>query len=241
MAKTITNLRVWTRMYLDEAQQADFLDTEVDSAINFAYHDLISSVINIYEDYYFTTTPKYISTVALQQEYALDTGLISIRRVEINYDPSDANSVAVKASRMKIDDIPLNLGNTSNGGAGIFGAGYYIVGKQSAEKIGFVPIPQNAGTNNVSVWGIEAPSDLSDNNTNVDIPYPDKFAELIGLKAASYLLRKGQQEEGSAARYMADYTRGVLDMMDFLKERQADGPWMISDSVVEDIAFDSPL
>lgn len=195
----------------------------------------------MFEEYYLTTTPKYLSSVANQQEYTLDSSLIKINRVEINYKPSDTNSKPIRALAIKLDELPRYLADNSLGGSGIFNAGYYVIGSQSSQKIGFVPIPTEAGTNNISTWGIQAPDDLSSSSDNVNIPYPDRFASLIELKAASYLLRKGQQEEVVAARYMQDYLGGVARMKTFLKERQSDGANVIQDLLLEDVAFDYPL
>lgn len=241
MAKTLTNLRVGVRMYLDEAQQVDFLDTEVDREINYAYQDVISQVIEVYEDFYLTTSPETYSTVANQQEYAVTTNLLKVNRVEINYTPSNSNAVAIRAVAVKMSELPLNLTNTGVGVTGSLSCGYYFYGSPTGQKIGFIPVPTETGTNNISVWGIEAPSDLSSASDNVIIPYADSYAKLIELKAASELLRKGQQEEKVAQQYLANYLTGILNMKTFLKERQSDGPWMIQDSEIEDTAFDIPL
>lgn len=241
MAKTLGNLRTGVRVYLDEANQADFLDTEVLRSINYAYHEVASKVVQVYEDFFNTTTPKYISTVANQQEYTLDSTIVKVRRVEINYNPSDANSVAQRATAIKTDEMPLRISNNSVGQSGIFSAGYYINGQQGSQIIGFTPIPQYVGTNNVSVWGIVMPSDLSSDSDTIVIPYPDLYAQLIELRASSLLLRKGQQAENYAGQYRKDFDLGVIEMQNFLKERQVDGVEMIADALYEDTVFDHPM
>lgn len=241
MSKTLSNLQVGTRVYLDEANQADFLDTEVTRSINYAMHDVAKNVVEVHEDYFFSTTPKFISTVANQQEYSLDSTLVKIRRVEINYNPSDTNSVAQRATAIKTEEMPLRLANNSIGQSGIFAAGYYINGQQGSQVIGFSPVPQFAGTNNVSVWGVVMPSDLSAASDLLVIPYPDMFGQLVELRAAVLLLRKGQQAENYAAKYLEDYKSGILEMKNFLKDRQDDGVWMIADALNEDTIFDHPM
>lgn len=241
MAKTLSNLQVGVRVYLDEANQADFLDTEVTRSINYAYQDVSKNVVEVYEDYFFTTTPKYVSTVVNQQEYSLDGSLVKIRRVEINYNPSDVNSVAQRATAIKTEEMPLRLSANSIGQSGLFSAGYYINGQQGAQIIGFTPVPQYAGTNNVSVWGIAMPDDLVSSSDTVKIPYPDMFGQLVELKAAAILLRKGQQAENYAAQYLKEYEMGLIEMKNFLKERQSDGVWLIADAQYEDTIFDHPL
>lgn len=241
MAKTLANLRTGVRVYLDESAQADFTDNEILRSINYAYHDVVGSAIEIYEDFYFTTTPTSLSTIANTQQYAISGNFLKLRRVEINYRPDVTTTTPVRAIALNIDELPLYLANTSLGGSGTFNAGYYFLGAQSTQQIGFVPIPQVAGTNNINVWGIQAPSDLVDDTDTVNIPYADRFAFLIETKAAAILLKKGQQEIAAAVDLEKDYMQGILQMKTFLKERQSDGVNMIEDTQLDDIQFDSSL
>lgn len=238
MAKLLSNVRTETRIYLDESSQADFLDTEVDLAINRSYHDVVGSVIEVYEDYYNTTTPFTYAIVANQQEYTIDSSIIKPTRVEINYDPQTASSVAVRAISIKLNEIRSNLNNT-NSRYSFANPGYYIHGNIGAQKIGFIPIPTIADTSgqSISVWGIALPADLSAAGDNVNIPYADRFAYLVALRAAAQLLRKGQQEENNAQNYINEYQKGLIQMKSFLADRQADGVRMIQDALGEDIDF----
>lgn len=241
MAKTLANLRVGTRVYLDEAAQADFLDSEVDRSINYAQADVAKNVVSINEDFYFTTTPKFVSTLANVQEYAFDATIVKVRRVEINYNPSDVNSVAVRATAIKTEEMPQRLASNSLGSSGLFNPGYYINGQQGSQVIGFTPVPNNAGTNNVSIWGVVMPSDLVNASDSLSLPYPDMFGYLVELRAAAILLRKGQQAENIASKYLQDYKDGILEMKNFLTDRQSDGVQMIADALGEDTIFDHPM
>lgn len=238
MAKTNANLQVETRIYLDESSQVDFLDTEVQIAVNRAYHDVVSRVMGVYERYYETTTPYTYAIVADQQEYTIASSLIKVTRVEINYNPNVSGSTAARALPINEDEIRGNLANTNNAGS-FFSAGYYLHGNIGAQKIGFVPVPTIADTvsQSISVWGIDLPSDLSASGDNVNIPYADRFAYLISLRAAAQLLRKGQQEENAAQTYLADYRAGIKEMEDFLKDRQEDDGVYIIDSTLDNIDF----
>jgi hypothetical protein len=241
MAKTFLNLQFKTRTYLDEASQADFLDTEVKMADNEAFQDLAGKVMEVYENYYETVTPRTQAVIANQQEYTVDSDIIKITRVEINYKPTDPNSVAIRAIPVKTDELRMNLSNTNASGS-YFNAGYYLHGDIGNQKLGFVPIPTISDTTgeSISVWGVALPADLSGETDNVNIPWADRFFYLICLRAAGELLRKGQQEEATAARYLAEYQAGVKEMQTFLRERQSDDVVMIQDSVLEDIDFSSP-
>lgn len=240
MSKTLTDLETNTRTYLDEASQADWLNTEVDYAINYAYHDVIASVIEVYELFYSTVNPFTYAIVLNQQEYAIDTSLIKVERVEINYQPNTANSVPSRCVAVAMDEIRGNLANTNTQGS-YYSPGYYLHGQVGSQTIGFIPVPtldsDTKGTKSISVWGVSLPGDLTSGSPTVNIPYPDRFSYLISLRAAAQLLRKGQQEENAAARYEQMFSVGKQEMQTFLKERQADGPNMISDWLVEDIDF----
>lgn len=238
MAKTLTDLLTETRIYLDESSQLDFLDTEVTIAVNRAYHDVCAFVMSIYEQYYETITPFTYAIVANQQEYVIDSSLIKVTRVEINYNPTTSGSQSSRCEPIKMDEIRRNLANTTGSGS-FFSAGYYLHGAIGVQTVGFIPIPTVSdlpGGKSISVWGIAMPSDLA-GTANVNIPYADRFAYLVSLRAAAQLLRKGQQEESAAARYQGEYRQGILDLMNFLKDRQADDGWYIEDSLLEDIDF----
>lgn len=240
MAKTLANLNTKTRTYLDESTQADWLDTEVKIANNSAFQDLAGKVMEVYENYYETVTPYTYAVVADQQEYTISSSLIKVTRVEINYGPQTTGSTATRAIPIKSDELPLNLTYSGTLGS-TFNAGYYLHGDIGNQKIGFVPIPTEADTTgeSISVWGNALPADLSSDSDNVNIPWADRFYYLICLRAAGELLRKGQQEEATAARYMAEYQAGVREMQTFLVERISDGVRMIGDALHEDIDFES--
>lgn len=238
MAKTLANARTEVRIYLDEASAADFTEAEVDLAINRSYHDVVGAVMEVYEDFYNTTSPFTYAIVANQQEYSIDTSLIKVSRVEINYDPTNASSTATRAIPIRSNEIRSNLANTGHmSGNGV--ASYYLHGNIGSQKIGFIPIPTIADTSgqSISVWGIAMPADLSASGDNINIPYADRFVYLVALRAAAQLLRKGQQEENNAQNYVNEYQKGLVQMKSFLKERQADDVHMISDALLENNDF----
>lgn len=238
MAKTLSNSQVETRVYLDEASALDFLDSEVTLAINRAYHKVAQKVIEVYDRWYESTSPLTYAIVANQQEYTIDSSLIKINRVEINYSPTSTNSTPARAIPLNEDEVRGNLGNTNNAGS-FFSAGYYVHGNIGAQKIGFVPIPTVGDTTgqSISIWGIQLPTDLVNSTDNINIPWADNFTYIISLGAAAQLLRKGQQEETAASRYKAEFELGLVDMQTFLKDRQSDDGQFIIDSSLENIDF----
>lgn len=239
MAKTFQDAITLTRQYLDEAQQADWLDSEVNRCINIAYHKVAVGVIKVYQQFYETTTPFTYALVANQQEYTIDPSLIKITRVEVNLQPQTANSQPMRATQMKMDEDLIAVGNISTTGI-LFSVGYYLHGSLSNQKIGLVPIPQQSDTTkqSIAVWGIAIPIDLSATTDAINIPYSDDYYQLIALEAASILLQKGQQATKSADDYDTQFKVGLKEMMELLYERQSDGPNMIQDYNLENLDFE---
>lgn len=239
MAKQLQDIQTEARIYLDEATAADWLDSEVTIAINRSYHETASFVMEVYESFYETTSPFTYALQANVQEYLIDSSLIKVTRVEINYNPTVSGSTASRALAIKMDEMRRNLGNTNSVGSS-FSTGYYVHGSIGSQYIGFVPVPLSSDTTgkSISVWGIALPTDLVKSTDNVNIPYADRFAYLVSLRAAAQLLRKSQQEEAAAARYMQEYRQGVQDLMTFIKGRQSDGAMMIEDDILDDIDFE---
>src|SRR5258708_11668033 len=117
MSKTFSNLQTGTRVYLDEVAQADYLDSEVQRSVNYAYHDVIGKVIEIYELFYETVNPFTYAIVANQQEYTIDSSLIKVTRVEINYAPQQKGSTPLRAIPVRMEEALLNLANSASSGS----------------------------------------------------------------------------------------------------------------------------
>lgn len=238
MSKTLGDVTLGTRIYLDEVVALDFKEDEVTHAINYAYHDVVSKVITVYQEFFNTTSPFTYALIANQQEYLIDPTLIKVTRVEINYAPNQSGSTPLRAIPVKMDEALLNLSNSASSGS-VFNAGYYLHGQIGSQKIGFIPIPTISDTTgkSLSVWGVALPLDLVNQSDTVNIPYADLYSYLIELRAAQLLMSKGQENEAVAAQYLTRYTLGTLDMMNFLRERQADGVQMIEDVELDNLDF----
>src|SRR3990167_10538421 len=99
MAKTLSDCRSLLRSYLDENSPSDWTNAELNTLINQRYHRVYTAIVNVYEDYYSTTST--FNTVANQQEYTtsdnLPSDIYKIRRVEINYDTTITNGAPLRA------------------------------------------------------------------------------------------------------------------------------------------------
>ena len=242
MAKTLTNLRAQTRMYLDEVTAADWTEAETDVEINAGYQELVTATMDTYEKFYVKTTN--FDSVANQQEYTtadgVPTDLFKIRRLEINYDVSNSNSIARRGRPVKMDEVLRDLGNSALGITVFRNPAYFIYGSSTGSSgitIGLIPEPTRAGTNAFKIWYIPYQGDMTAASDNPNIPYPDRYAKLISLYAAAQLLRKGQQEEEVALRYLRDFEYGLEKMKRHLEGRVDDDSKRVIDVLGMDVDF----
>lgn len=224
-------------MYLDESAPADWTSSQVDSAINYSYHELVTAVIDSFEDFYVTTTT--LNSVANQQEYGssdgLPTDIVKVRRVEINSDPSNSDASPDRALPVNFDGVYRDLGNTNLGVRS--SPVYYLIGNGSDTKIGFLPIPDESGTDNIKIWYIPEQDDMSSGTDSPNIPYIDRYSKLIVWGAVADLLSKGQQEETASNKYGNKFELGLRKMKAELEERKADDSDGVTDTVGLDLNF----
>jgi hypothetical protein len=239
MAKTLLDCTTQTRVYLDEQVAADWTDAQVLLAINAAYQMVITAVMEVYEDYYMSTTT--LPTVVDQNEYlvagGLPSNLFKIRRIEINYNPSVANS----NSNRLMDEARSNLNNNLVGLSVYRNPAYYSYGFGDNLTIGIIPAVQSAGATAFKLWYIPLVADMAASGDSVNVPYADRFWWAIPLLAAGSLLRKGQQEESAAATYIRDGQLLLDDMRELLEDRVAEEGKVIVDVMSEETDFGVPF
>jgi hypothetical protein len=247
MAKNLAYLRAQTRTFLDEAVQFDWKADEVDREINNGYQRVVTSVMEVYEEFYLNTAT--FNTVANQQEYGETDGLpatlFKVRRLEVNYNPAKQNSVRTLVRSTTIDHVMTDLGNTNPTITAFHSPVFYLLGGGSTDpKIGLIPVPTSSGPDwnaqdNAKLWFIEMVDDMVESTDLAKIPYPDRYAQLISRFAASVLLSKGQQEEKVALAYMEIFNRENLLMQQQLEDRVSEGTKTVVDTAGEDVDFSS--
>mgnify|MGYP001571588770 CR=1 FL=1 len=224
MSKTLSEIRSLVRSYLDEGSPSDWTNAELNSLINQRYHRVHSAAATVFEDYKITTS--FASLVANQQEYTLPTDLFKLRRVEVNYDISNSNSVFQKATPLtSLDAVRTRLAETNIGSNIIRNPCYYVTGS----SIGFLPIPTSAGTNAIKYWYVPVLSDLASDSTSVDIPYVDRYYHLIVEGATADALRFGEQSSVEADKFEQKFIAGIILMQEELEDRVADDSKFVLD------------
>lgn len=240
--KTLTNVRTYVRSLLDETTAADWTNAELNRLINNRYHRVITAVINVYEDYYLTTDT--FDSVEDQEEYGSSDGaptdVFKVRRVELNYDVSSSSGAPTRCLPIStIDAVRRDLSYTNTGiGLQVYSnAHYYIYGYGSNFKIGFIPKPDKDGTNAIKIWYIKEVSDLSSDSDQLDIPYADRYWNLIAEGATGDALRFGQQDNDSADKFDIKFEQGLGIMQQELEDRVAEESKSVIDVTGEILDF----
>jgi hypothetical protein len=243
MAQNFSQLIAKTRMFLDEVSPKSWSDTEVQREVNYAYHDVVTTVMTTYEDYYMTA-PVFVNIIDAQQEYGVADGLpqntFKLRRVEMNY-ASNTGKQYVKAAPIRDISAIRDSIMTSGTGSATLRPMYYVYGFSANFHIGIIPVPSKDAPNGIKVWYIPTQSDLVNPTDEPNIPYPERYATIIPLMAAGNLLRKGQQEEVVAAKYLDDADKMKQDLMQELEDRISDDGRVILDSIGYDTDFTSGI
>jgi hypothetical protein len=229
MSKILSELRTHTRVYLDETSEADWLDSQLDRAINYAYMELFASVIETYEDYYTTETTTPL--VAGQRKYSLPDRFYKIRRLEVKYSAEDTYR---KAHPYNMDVQRRGLGDTTSGTTNY--PQYFLTGN----FLNLNPIPSESVDAGGYMLFIKQPPELALEDDAINIPFEDRYAGLIPLGAAGELLRKGQQEETVASKYLDDFRVGLEKMKQELEDRTADESKSIIDVLGDWNDFGAP-
>jgi len=244
MAQTYSTLIAKTRMFLDEVSEKSWSETEVEREVNYGYHDVVTSVMTTYEDFYMTT-PIFVGIINAQQEYGVTDGLpnnvFKLRRVEINYNTNTNPLVYVKGAPIRDISAIRDSIMTSGTGSATLRPLYYVYGFSANFHIGIIPVPMQDAPNGIKVWYIPTIADLVNPTDVPNIPYPERYSTIIPLIAAGNLLRKGQQEEVVAAKYLEDADKMKQDLMQELEDRISDDGRVILDSIGFDTDFTGGL
>jgi len=231
--KTLLNARTLIRGYTDETTPDDWTNADLNSLINVYYHNIRAVVISTFEDYYLTTGTFNI--VKDKQEYGsadgVATDIYKIRRVELNYDVATSGSAPTRMLPLtNIDEVRRDLGLVNATSIITTSAGnYYTYGFGSNFKIGFIPIPDEAGTNAAKIWYVKEAADLSADSDDIDIPYADKNYMAIVYGATAEALRFGQQDSPEATQMEAKYREAKTIIQEELEDKISEETKMVTD------------
>jgi hypothetical protein len=232
MSVALSTIRTQIRSNLDETTASDWTDAELNRVINQRYHRVHSAVVSVYNDYKITTATTNL--VANQQEYSLPSDFFKLRRVEVNYDITNINSVFQKASPLtSLEAIRSRVAETNISDVIFRNPMYYLTGA----VLGLLPIPTSAGANALKLWYIPTLPDLTADTSTLDIPYPERYWHIIAEGGTADALRFGQQDSVEADKFDQKFIADILLMQEELQERVADDAKFVIDSSGDPLDF----
>jgi hypothetical protein len=189
-------------------------DSGLRTWLNESYLHVVDEIIKVNPDYFSKSATT--STVANQQEYELPSDVDKVLMVNIAYDGT--NWLRAKP----LDNIN-QISVHSSGTAGFSQAEpyFYLLG----DYIGFAPIPDAVGTNNIKMWYVYTPTELS---ADSDVPaIPSKYHHILKYGAfANYLDQ--DQEYVYAERMRKNFDLRVYKAVEAMNERQLDEPKFVT-------------
>ena len=230
MAKSLEDLRLQVRSFLDEPIAADWTDTELNQLINARYHRVYSAVVNTYDEY---ADLKVATTdmVAGQQEYETQLDFMKMRRVEVKYDPNA--TTYTRAFPVNLDAVRTELATARAGAALVRSARYYLRGN----TIGLLPVPDLDVVDGIKSWYYATVTDLVADSDTINLPYPDRDWLIIAYGAVADALNYGQQEPQIADQMERKFDRGIQIMQQQLEDRRSDEYKSVVDVTSQPIDF----
>lgn len=193
--------------------------------VNDAYMQMVDEIVKTNPDFFAKSATA--STISGQQEYALPDDFEKALMVNIQIDGTWKRAVPLQ----NINQIPTVADTTSGQGFSWANPRFYIVDG----TIGFMPIPDENGTDNIKMWYVYTPDELS---ADADVPaIPSKYHHI--LKYAAYANYLDQDDEHAAAERMRIRFDGLVQrMIESLVDRQIDEPKTVEITQNHDLYID---
>lgn len=206
---TLAQIRSRVRFYIDEPSQANFLDSDINWAINDMQQFVATEINQVDEKYFVSTTPTSITLVAQQQFYPLANDFWKMTRLE-------DQSTGLMIPFTEIDSqnnffqtpIPPLVSITEAGYAAM------IVGN----SVGFTPMPTSA-SQTVDYYYVPILPDLGSDSSTSQIPR--QFIDLLAIQAAIDCFIKDEQD---TRQLEGRYTTRMNQLVRTTRNRQQQNP-----------------
>lgn len=194
--------------------------------VNDAYMQIVDAITSVNPDFF--TKSATADTDEDRQEYELPEDferaiMVTLTLAGVVYRPRPLDT---------INNIAVYGGADVNNGYDLADPRYYIIG----QNIGFLPVPTEQGQENIKLWYVYTPAELS---ADSDEPaFPAKYHHIIKYGAyANYL---DQDDEHVAAENMRRrFDRLIERMQENMSQNQLDEPKSVQISEGLDIYYDS--
>ena len=215
---TRADVRQRVRFYIDEPVQANFLDTDINYAINDNQQDIATEIDQVDELYRVIPTPTVIQMKANTQFYDLPDDFWKMVRLQDLQTGLPIDFTDINSQNDFFQNFPPLITSTPFGGFSAFLAGGSQANGQTGASLGFTPIPTD-GTKSVQFWYVPIIQDM-DNDTDTSA-IPRQFYDLLAIQAAIDCMIKDQSDTTQLER---KYSRRLDQLKRTTRDRQQQSP-----------------
>jgi hypothetical protein len=215
---TRADIRQRVRFYIDEPQQANFLDTDINYAINDAQQYVATEIDQVDEKYRVNPTPTQINLVTNKQFYDLNSDVWKLTRVQDLQTGLPINFTDINSQNDLFNNYPPLITGYALGAFSCFVAGGTLANGQSGTSLGFTPIPTDS-SKSVLYWYVPIIQDMDADDDVSSIPR--QYFDLIAIQAAIDCLIKDQADTAQLER---KYGRLIEQLKRTARDRQQQNP-----------------
>lgn len=213
-----SDIRQRVRFYIDEPVQANFLDSDINYAINDAQQYVATEIDQVDEKYRVNPIPTTIQCVVNQQYYDLAQDFWKMTRLQDPTTGLPIDFTDVNAQNDLFQSFPPLINAYPFGGYSAFIVGGSQANGQAGASLGLTPIPTDA-TKSVQYWYVPIIQDMDDDSDTSAIPR--QFYDLLAIQASIDCLIKDQADTTQLER---KYARLIDQLKRTARDRQQQQP-----------------
>lgn len=214
---TRLDLRKRVRFYIDEPIQANFLDSDINYALNEVQQTVATEIDQVDENYRVNPTPTVITFEANTQYYDLADDFWKMTRIQDQQSGLPIDFTDINSQNDFFQNFPPLVSTYPFGGFSAFIIGGNSQG-QSGASIGFTPIPTD-DTKSVQYWYVPIIQDMTDDSDTTSIPR--QYMDLLAVQASIDCLIKDQSDTAQLER---KYARMTEQLKRTARDRQQQTP-----------------
>jgi hypothetical protein len=214
---TRADLRQRVRFYIDEPRQANFLDSDINYALNDVQQYVATEIDQVDEKYRVNPIPTVIKLEVNKQYYDLADDVWKLTRIQDMQSGLPIDFTDINSQNDFFQNFPPLVNTYPFGGFSCFIVGGSSVG-QSGGSLGFTPTPTDS-TKSVQYWYVPIIQDMDDDEDTSAIPR--QFYDLLAIQAAIDCLIKDQSDTTQLER---KYNRLIEQLKRTARDRQQQTP-----------------
>lgn len=214
---TRADVRQRVRFYIDEPQQANFLDSDINYAINDAQQFVANEIDQVDEKYRVNPTPTVQQLAVNVQFYDLPQDFWKMTRLQDTQSGLPIDFTDVNSQNDFYQNFPPLVNIYPFSGIAAFILGGTSAG-QAGGSIGFTPIPTD-GTKSVQFWYVPIIQDLDDDSDTSAIP-----RQLIDMLAIQAAIDCKIKDEADTSQLQAKFSQRLDQLKRTTRDRQQAQP-----------------